>query len=130
VTCFGYSKTPSVTRDMYENFRIFWPPWRVTYELNEMVQYIVRGDSLLSPEVNRDEQRLEIYSWLDTGGGGGYHFYCGKEPGNPSGWEKYKIGRPQTSTFHITECQRLTVHLPHEMGSISEIVKLYWKPLK
>ena len=33
------SYIPSVTRDRYEIFRIFRLPWRVTYELNEMVQY-------------------------------------------------------------------------------------------
>ncbi len=38
VTCFACSKIPSVTRDMYENFRIFCLPWRVTYELIEMLQ--------------------------------------------------------------------------------------------
>jgi hypothetical protein len=36
---FAHSKMPLVTHGRYENFRIFWALWCVTYKLNEIVQY-------------------------------------------------------------------------------------------
>jgi hypothetical protein len=40
VTSFASSRLASVTRDIRENFREFGGLWRVTRELNEMLQYI------------------------------------------------------------------------------------------
>lgn len=40
VTYFAHSKMPLVTCNKYEGCRIFWALWRVTYELNKVVQYI------------------------------------------------------------------------------------------